>query len=53
MQNYRKEMSGKVMKMVWQCRLEQSLFCSLAALHFLEQRLSTGAGVTFKGHRIG
>lgn len=47
MENYRRVISGKLLKMVWQCELGQYTFCGLAALQFLEQKLSTEAGVVF------
>lgn len=43
-----KWVSGKWLKIVWQCGLGQSTFSSLAEFHFLEQRLNMGAGVTFR-----
>lgn len=43
-----KMVGEELLKMVWQDGVGKSIFCGVAALCFLEERFSMGAGVTLR-----
>ena len=48
MENYRREVSGKLIQSCSNVDWEKTTFCSSAAWHYLEQRLRVGSGVNFR-----